>query len=106
MGCPKAQSLGQLFSLYAQEISYIVSSYGFKFHMYADDVQIYFECTNSDSKSTLLKKCFEDIQLWASKNYLKLNQNKSKLMVISNKLSKFMLPSICHNQEEFMVELL
>ena len=88
-GVPQGSVLGPvLYSLYTQEIFKIIQSYGFNVHMFADDIQIYFECDDVGLRLEMLKSCFNDIKLWASKNYLKLNDSKSKLLVVSSKLNK------------------
>ena len=45
--------------------------------------KIYFDCYD-DSKLGLLRDCFNDIKNWANKNFLKLNDNKTKFLIVSS----------------------
>ena len=78
-----------LFSLYLQPIGNIVRSHDIKFHCYADDIQLYVSFTPSskglsDAKGKL-EKCIDDISIWMGLNGLKLNENKTELIVFGSK---------------------
>ena len=89
MVCLKAQVLGPvLFSLYTQDICNIVNSYKFNLHVFADDMLIYLPCNEKNNNLQLLQDCFKEVQRWASNNFLKLNDTKSKFMLISSKCCK------------------
>ena len=74
--------------------------------MFADDILIYLHCdrNNINNKLSLLQSCFDEIKCWASKNYLKLNDSKSKFMLISSKDCKPFLPPI-NNQSNIFEKL-
>jgi hypothetical protein len=94
-GVPQGSVLGPvLFSLYSQEVSNIVNSYNFNIHIFADDIQIYFQCDNSNSQCTKLEKCLQEINEWARSNFLKLNPDKTKFLAISGRRSN---PAIFSN---------
>ena len=65
------------------------------FHFYADDCQIYFSLDSVSSVTTTrIEACLQDIGTWMSLNKLKLNGDKTELLVIgSGNLSASQLPS-------------
>ena len=65
------------------------------FHFYADDCQIYFSLDSVSSViTTRIETCLQDIETWMSLNKLKLNSDKTELLVIgSGILSTSKLPS-------------
>ena len=65
------------------------------FHFYADDCQVYFlfDSVSSDT-ITRIKACLQDIATWMSLNKLKLNGDKTELLVIGScNLPASQLPS-------------
>ena len=65
------------------------------FHFYADDCQVYFSFDSVSSVTiTTIDACLQDIATWMSLNKLKLNSEKTELLVIgSGNLSVSQLPS-------------
>ena len=65
------------------------------FHFYADDCQIYFSLDSVSSVTTTrIEACLQDIGTWMSLNKLKVNDDKTELLVIgSGNLSASQLPS-------------
>ena len=60
------------------------------YHLYADDTQLYISfnndcCADLDEAKLRVERCIEEIDLWMCKNLLKLNQDKTELVVISSK---------------------
>ena len=70
-----------LFLLYTTDIVGIV---GLSSHMYADDNQDYVHCTadNIEAAVTKLQSCFAETSKWISANRLKLNADKTEVMLL------------------------
>ena len=77
-----------LFILYINELTDIEYEFGLKMHSYADDTTLYigfnptteFHTLSENLKSRLIK-----INTWMTKNFLKLNLNKTLLLVCGKK---------------------
>ena len=66
----------------------IIRKHGLNFHLYADDTQLYisFQPGVSVSKETAiscLEACIKHIRIWMTNNLLKLNDDKTELLVIT-----------------------
>lgn len=82
IGVPQGSILGPLlFILFTKGIEAIAKKYGFDFHCYADDCQIYF-CfkpnNNVDDHMADLSACLLEIQQWMTAHFLKLNHEKTE----------------------------
>ena len=87
-GVPQGSILGPiLFILYISDIEYIAKKHGFRIHLYADDAQIYVAFEKLDMLSTVtdIEHCLREIKFWMSHNFLKINEDKTKLLLISSK---------------------
>ena len=65
-----------------------------EFHLYADDTQLYttFSCDDKDDLTTTISRiesCLVDITNWMTTNKLKLNTDKTELLIL---YSRFRLP--------------
>ena len=85
-GVPQGSVLGPLlFIMYCKEIESIAKKYGLSIHLYADDSQLYIEISNdnlSDVKAAI-ESCLHDIQVWMTTNFLKINEDKTKYLIIN-----------------------
>ena len=83
LGVPQGSILGPLlYSLYTFAITTVIKFC--KFHLYADDLQIYASCKQNDIPSTI-KKINEDItqlQEWSLLHGLQINASKTQCIII------------------------
>ena len=88
-GVPQGSVFGPiLLTMYTTPLGNIIRKHGLNFHLYADDTQLYisFHSGVSVSKETAiscLETCIKDIKIWMTNNILKLNDDKTELIVIT-----------------------
>ena len=96
---PQGSVLGPIaFSLYTGCLGDICRAHGIVFHLYTDDQQVYLSFNPSSIHSkenciTKLQSCIEDIGRWMTQNFLKLNTDKTEL-ILSNSQSFSLLQNI------------
>ena len=79
-----------LYLLYTSPIADIITLHNLQYHLYADDSQHYIsfktDCSAdlAQAKSSV-ELCIKDIDCWITNNKLKLNQEKTELIVISSR---------------------
>ena len=88
---PQGSVLGpKFFTMYTKPVGTICKKHGLNHHFYADDGQLYlsFKPTNLFSKDNTLRsveKCLVEIVSWMNNNMLKINADKTEVILFSSK---------------------
>jgi hypothetical protein len=85
---PQGSILGpELFTKYAAPVAAIIRKYKLKYHVYADDTQLYilFDTDDLESSIKCIELCIAEIRKWMAKNYLKFNDGKTELILLGSK---------------------
>ena len=96
-GVPQGSILGpEMFTKYTRPLTAIIDKYGIKYHMYADDTQVYifFETEHTNKALQDLELCISDIRNWMQTNLLKLNDSKTEVVVIGSKQQLAKMPEM------------
>ena len=86
--------------MYTSPLGRIIRAHGLDYHLFADDSQLYVFVTpvqaNVDGAIGRLEKCCHDICTWMRRNFLKLNDDKTEVLLIGSRqqLSKIALPGV------------
>ena len=84
-GVPQGSVLGPMeFLCYMCPVYDIARQHGISIHQYADDTQLYlpFQWNKQDEAIARMESCLEDIRVWMKQNKLKLNEDKSELLIL------------------------
>ena len=84
---PQGNILGPVFFIiYTLTLHYMLNYFSVLYHFYADDTQMYFKFDSKDQCFWKLKLVLKAIQTWMFGRKLKLNKDKTNIMVIDNPL--------------------
>ena len=87
-GVPQGAVLGpMLFTMYIKPLSAIIDSHSIIHHSSADDLQLQMSAPPDRISELLLSmlSCISDVKAWATVNMLKINDNKTELMLVTSK---------------------
>lgn len=87
-GVPQGSVLGPvLYTMYTMPVGSIIRSHGLSYHIYADDTQIYHSAPPHEIPSLILtmQSCIQKISSWMLSNKLKLNNDKTEVMLFNTK---------------------
>ena len=88
-GVPQGSFLGPLlFTIDMTPLASILKAHGMTYHPYADDTQLFQEFSLSDNTSleiAIMERCVISIRQWMKTNMLKLNDDKTNILIIHPK---------------------
>ena len=90
-GVPQGSVLdSMLFTMYTKPLSAIIDSHSIIHHSFADDLQLQMSAPPDRISEQLhsMQSYISDVKAWATANMLKLNGNKTELMLVTSKRTK------------------
>ena len=90
-GVPQGSDLGPIhFTMYIKPLSAFIDSHYIIHHLFADDLQLQMSVPPDEISELLhsIQSCIGDVKAWAATNMLRLNDNKTELMLVTYKRTK------------------
>ena len=81
-----------LFTMYIKPLSANIDSHSFIHHSFADDLQLQMSAPRDGISELLhfMQSCISDVKAWATAKMLELNDNKTELMLVTSKRTKYL----------------
>ena len=95
--------------MYTKPLGDVIRAHGLQHHFYADDTQLYLSFKPNDKvvqseALTRIENCLKDIELWMHQNMLKLNADKTEVMLFSSKHNSKSMDTISVNVGNSIIE--
>ena len=90
-GVPQGSVLvPMLFTMYIKPLYAIIDSHSIIHHSFAEDLQLHMSAPQDGISELLhsMQSCISDVKAWVTANMLKLNDNKTELMLVTSKGTK------------------
>ena len=78
-----------MYTIYVAPIANVINKHSINYHCYADDTQTYLRCANNTTAVqdaiTRIQDCITDVSNWMNRSALKINEDKTELIIFSAK---------------------
>ena len=94
-GVPQGNILGPLlFSMYTAPVADIALRNGLCVHLYPDDAQLYVTLDSTNDAVAKIEQCIAEIKDWMTANFLRLNADKTEVLLIGSPFQLNKLPRV------------